>query len=424
MEPLLKDEGCTVLSSPPPKDSNEGATNDKLADEKPSEQFQPVFDEKPPQDSHHDSSRDSKPSPDNSKRCGKADFHPNTSRVSDDKLDYWNVVPTEILEKILLLSVETAEKPLSTYHFLSRTCSRFKTVLQRQRHVLLPSVHIRFTDDEAKKLDSYNGKIKVSIRKIIKVFGVACSAILKLPEIIGDKKWKSAWLVLEQGKYSTYFVHRYFWKCSQKAATMPILIKDDELVSNKIAITTEVFWLSNELYNLKNDDDIILRSETKWMNDRIMDAAQKLICKALGDEEGYQSVLNAQHKGNQPFHPVNQEYIQLIHDGSNHWFLSFCSNGRVQICDSLNAKLNRVSSKCVQALYKIFVDCWSGRVLVSFLPVQKQTDSCNCGPFAVAFAAEILDAKSPIEARFDVKKMRGHLRSCLIKKQLDPFPKV
>ena len=176
----------------------------------------------------------------------EADLHPTTSRVSDDKLDYWNVVPTEILEKILLLSVETAEKPPSTYYFLSRTCSRFNMVLQRQRHVLLPSVYIPFTDDEAKKLVSYNGKINVSIRKIIIVFGVACSAILKLSEIIGDKKWKSAWLVLERGKYSTYFVHRYFWKCSQKAATMPILIKDDDLVSNITAITTEVFWLSNE----------------------------------------------------------------------------------------------------------------------------------------------------------------------------------
>ena len=223
-------------------------------------------------------------------------------------------------------------------------------------------------------MDSYNGKINVSIRKIINVFGVACSAILKLCEIIGDKKWKSAWLVLERGRYSTFFVHRYFWKCSQKAATMPILIKDDDLVSNgDCQSPLEVFWLSNELYNLKNDDDIILSSETEWMNDRIMDAVQKLICKALTDNLVRLQALNAQCKGNQPFHPVNQEHIQLMHNGSNHCFLSFCSNGRVQICDSLNAKLNRVSSKCVQALYKHFGD-YSGKVLVSFLPVQKQAD--------------------------------------------------
>ena len=57
-------------------------------------------------------------------------------------------------------------------------------------------------------------------------------------------------------------------------------------------------------------------------------------------------------------------------------------------------------------------------------PEDAKGDGYNCGPFAVAFAAEILDGKSPIEARFDVKKMRGYLRSCLIKKQLDLFPKV
>ena len=42
-------------------------------------------------------------------------------------------------------------------------------------------------------------------------------------------------------------------------------------------------------------------------------------------------------------------------------------------------------------------------------------------PFAIAFAAEFLDGKSLMEARFDVKRMRGHLINCLENKFLILF---
>ena len=54
----------------------------------------------------------------------------------------------------------------------------------------------------------------------------------------------------------------------------------------------------------------------------------------------------------------------------------------------------------------------------------QQTDGYNCGPFAIAFATEILDGKSSMEARLDVKGMRGLLINCLENKVLIPFPKV
>ena len=87
----------------------------------------------------------------------------------------------------------------------------------------------------------------------------------------------------------------------------------------------KIFWLQNDMYNLMFDDKEILLSPSAWLNDNIMDTAQKLICKQLGDDAGYQSVLYVQKY----FRPVNIEHIQLLHDGSQHWFLTYCSNGRV-----------------------------------------------------------------------------------------------
>ena len=61
---------------------------------------------------------------------------------------------------------------------------------------------------------------------------------------------------------------------------------------------------------------------------------------------------------------------------------------------------------------------------MTFLPVQKQPDGYNCGPFAIAYAAEVLDGNSPIDAKFDVLQMHAHVMLCLENQVLSPFPKV
>ena len=101
-----------------------------------------------------------------------------------------------------------------------------------------------------------------------------------------------------------------------------------------------------------------------------MDASQVLICKALGTQD-YQSVLNCQ-KIVKPYRAVMGEYIQLLHNGINHWFLSFCLNSHIQVCDSLNSTLISTSRKSIQSLYKnVGQKNDSGNVRVTFLPVQK-----------------------------------------------------
>ena len=89
----------------------------------------------------------------------------------------------------------------------------------------------------------------------------------------------------------------------------------------------------------------------------------------------------------------------------------------------LRTTLSRVAMKCINQLYRNCRNKW-GKIDVSFLPVRQQTDGWNCGIYAVAFAAELLDGKSPADASFDVRRMRPHLFRCLEEKKLIPFPKV
>ena len=161
-----------------------------------------------------------------------------------------------------------------------------------------------------------------------------------------------------------------------------------------------------------------------WLNDRIIDAAQKLIWKALGKIGSCQSDLNSRKRPNYPFRAVNNEHIQLLHDGNNHRLLSFRSSNCAQIRNSRKNHAGRFTLRNLIALYQNFKDTSSGKLTLSSLPVQKQQDGFNCGTFAIAYAAEILDGKSVIDAQFDVSAMRKNLISCLVKRDLRPFPKV
>ena len=150
----------------------------------------------------------------------------------------------------------------------------------------------------------------------------------------------------------------------------------------------------------------------------LMDADQTLICKALGSLETYQSVLNCQKK-RQTYFPVSGDHIQLLHDGSCHWLLAFSSSGRVQVCDNLRTNLTSVSKQCLKSFYQPLLK--NGKLEVTLLPVEKETDGFNCGLFALAYASILFDGKSPTDFRFLVKEMRTHYIKCLKDVTLHPL---
>ena len=178
---------------------------------------------------------------------------------------------------------------------------------------------------------------------------------------------------------------------------------------------------TRKTYILTQKDKEVLYSKGEWLNDQLIDAAQKLICEEIGTPFTFQTVLNSQKKDVEHYRAVYEKHIQLLHDGRNHWILSFCSNGRVQVCDSLNTALTHSSRKAIRSLYKHY---FAGDEVIFFLPVQRQPNGYSCGLFAIAFTAEILDGKSPSEAIFSVDEMRGQFISCLETQKLSPFPKV
>ena len=64
-------------------------------------------------------------------------------------------------------------------------------------------------------------------------------------------------------------LEKIFWKtCRDNVVVIPDENQEDDADANN-------FWLRNDLYNLRFDDQKILRSPTAWLNGRIMDAARR-----------------------------------------------------------------------------------------------------------------------------------------------------
>ena len=98
------------------------------------------------------------------------------------------MLPDEIVE-ILSNAIGSSCNVIQDYRLIIQTCSRFEIVKQKGKR-LLPHVYI----DSYGKFEhsSYQNMIKVSLRKLAKLFGHNSGLLLDISNIIIEQKWKSA----------------------------------------------------------------------------------------------------------------------------------------------------------------------------------------------------------------------------------------
>lgn len=159
---------------------------------------------------------------------------------------------------ILVDAVNSSNNSIKTYNILSQTCSRFKKKTCTS--------HMKFLDSVFDSFRRFYDKIKVSLWKVMKKFDPETGVPTSLTEIFDDKKWRSTWVAINPGKhswYSWYMIKRCYWKLNE---------------SQSVWGEKKLYWLKNDLCHFHFEDKEILRSPTTWLNDRIMDAAQKFVC--------------------------------------------------------------------------------------------------------------------------------------------------
>ena len=132
----------------------------------------------------------------------------------EERIDNYSItnLPNEVIEVILVDAVNSSKNSTETYATLSQTCSRFNDILKRKKDPLLSNTHMKFPGSVFDSIHRFHNKIKLSVRKIMKTFGLNNGVATSLAEIVDNKKWRSAWSAINSGKHSRYLIKRYYWK--------------------------------------------------------------------------------------------------------------------------------------------------------------------------------------------------------------------
>ena len=177
-------------------------------------------------------------------------------------------------------------------------------------------------------------------------------------------------------------------------------------------------WLNNELVQLDYSHKHILLSQTAWLTDEIVNAAQRLLGKKMPTVTGFQDVVLGRTFS---FNVQGDEFVQILHDGHGHW-LTISTIGvnypEVSVYDSMYPSTSTNAKNQIASL--LATD--HNQITLHYLDVQMQSGGYDCGLFAVAFATSLVHGEQPGHFLFDQEKMRPHLLKCLQNGDLTMFP--
>ena len=111
----------------------------------------------------------------------------------------------------------------------------------------------------------------------------------------------------------------------------------------------------------------------------------------------------------------------LFIEEKKHWIFVYRKGGsNLNICYSLrNNGKQDYPENTVRVICRIAC-CIDSALKVNCLQVQQQSNSIDCGVFAVAFAVDVCFGLPLNESCYEVIEMRSHLSTCLIIQELSP----
>ena len=125
-----------------------------------------------------------------------------------------NDLPLEILERIfkVVLASSTYDWPnhvVNDYNSLTTVDLFYKIAFPKIGYHYLPRIYIPFPDNPPKAI---NGIRTVSVQQVIHLFGSFRSVITELKQIINNKHWNTAWVMLAFYRLGWFIIENIFWK--------------------------------------------------------------------------------------------------------------------------------------------------------------------------------------------------------------------
>ncbi|XP_078310197.1 uncharacterized protein LOC144618313 [Crassostrea virginica] len=163
----------------------------------------------------------------------------------------------------------------------------------------------------------------------------------------------------------------------------------------------------------------------------VINTAQKLLKRQFPDISGLQQSERTpvwDEKQNQwkygiKFEKVNSPAVQIHHNGKFHWVTSIKLDGQIYVMDSLS---NGKISPSLQIQLASMYGSDYHQLTVRIPQIQQQTNSVDCGLFAIANAVQFCFSlyQGSDLLKFDEPFLRHHLLHCLEKGAFSPFPRI
>ena len=170
--------------------------------------------------------------------------------------------------------------------------------------------------------------------------------------------------------------------------------------------------------SLRATDRGILEYHHKWLNDRIINVAQKMLKNQYGIP-GLQDVTLS-NTLSMDVH-LNKQFVQILNKSNSHWLTISnigCGPGEVNIFDSgVKSSSYRLKKQIASILFTE-----ENTITLRYMNVQHQVGTSDCGLFAIAFAAALCEGIDPTSLVFRQPLMRNHLTTCIEKNKLEQFP--
>ena len=196
---------------------------------------------------------------------------------------------------------------------------------------------------------------------------------------------------------------------------------DSEESENKDSVVAvNVVWVNVGRITLTSEEKEIIAHGDE-LNDLHINAAQELIKGQFPSINGMHLtyLVAADHTS---FNGWVPNYLQIFHCRGNHWVTVTtmgCENGGIYIFDSLYTDVDDLTKRKVEKLFS------TPGIKFSVPHVQRQNGVKDCGLFAIAFATYLAfgnDPKLLTLRKFEQKRFRSHLMSCLEQNCIMEFP--
>ena len=112
------------------------------------------------------------------------------------------------------------------------------------------------------------------------------------------------------------------------------------------------------------------------------------------------------------------EFVQILHVHNSHW----CVVSNIGCDDGVVHSLYPSVSSATMCTIASLLFSPASELVVKVMGVQRQSNSSDCGVFAIAFALDICSGHDPCTTRYDQKSLRKHLAKCLEDCKFTRFP--